>query len=105
MEFKSETFLKIFRKIAVQYSDVVITDNEAISEYVLTSIIKYELLPMGDHAWLNTEDVFTTRNYKSDYYLSVCRIEPENNVELILKTFSKLKYKIKFTSEVEWQRV
>lgn len=40
-------FLKFSEKIAVQYSDVVITDNEAISEYVLTSIIKIaELLPM-----------------------------------------------------------
>lgn len=98
MEFKSETFLKIFRKIAVQYSDVVITDNEAISEYVFNEYNKDSRVIAygGDHAWLNTEDVFTTRNYKSDYYLSVCRIEPENNVELILKTFSKLKYKIKF---------
>lgn len=89
---------KIFRKIAVQYSDVVITDNEAISEYVFNEYNKDSRVIAygGDHAWLNTEDVFTTRNYKSDYYLSVCRIEPENNVELILKTFSKLKYKIKF---------
>lgn len=95
---KVKRFLKFSEKIAVQYSDVVITDNEAISEYVFNEYNKDSRVIAygGDHAWLNTEDVFTTRNYKSDYYLSVCRIEPENNVELILKTFSKLKYKIKF---------
>lgn len=94
---KVKRFLKFSEKSQFNIRMSLLRIMRQFLSTFLTSIIKIaELLPMEDHAWLNTEDVFTTRNYKSDYYLSVCRIEPENNVELILKTFSKLKYKIKF---------
>ena len=33
---------------------------------------------------------------KSDFYLSLCRIEPENNVSMILESFAGTPYKLKF---------
>ncbi|MFB0778026.1 DUF1972 domain-containing protein, partial [Aeromonas salmonicida] len=81
-------FLKLSEKIAVRCSDVVISDNQAISDYVLseygvtTSVIAYG----GDHAFIDMDEMPVN---KEEYYLSICRIEPENNVDMILDAFSK----------------
>ena len=81
-------FLKLSEKIAVRCSDVVISDNQAISDYVLseygvtTSVIAYG----GDHAFIDMDEMPVN---KEKYYLSICRIEPENNVDMILDAFSK----------------
>ncbi|BDO07883.1 DUF1972 domain-containing protein [Aeromonas caviae] len=81
-------FLKISEKIAVRFSDIVVSDNQAISDYVLseygmaTSVIAYG----GDHALIDMDKIPVK---KGEYYLSICRIEPENNVDMILYAFSK----------------
>lgn len=86
-------FLKFSEKLAVKYSDVVISDNKAISDYVKneygvsTEVIAYG----GDHA--------VTKELKlldQGYALALCRVEPENNVELILKAFSQSSKSLKF---------
>ncbi len=87
-------FLKFSEKLAVKYSDIVISDNEAIAQYVkqeynVTSVV---IAYGGDHAITNSVNDF---HQKGDYYLTVCRIEPENNIDLILGSFSKSKEKIK----------
>ncbi|EMJ6428542.1 DUF1972 domain-containing protein [Enterobacter hormaechei] len=80
-------FLKYSEKIAVHYSDTIIADNEAISNYVLkeygvkSSVIAYG----GDHAIGNK----VVAQDKDNYYFTVCRIEPENNIEMILEAFSQ----------------
>ncbi|HAS3626541.1 TPA: glycosyltransferase family 1 protein [Vibrio cholerae] len=87
-------FLKFSEKIAVKYSDVVISDNQAISDYVndeygVTSrVIAYG----GDHV---LPSIYPKLEFE-DYFLSLCRIEPENNVELILEAFSKMDKSLKF---------
>jgi glycosyltransferase involved in cell wall biosynthesis len=86
-------FLKFSEKIAVKYSDVVVADNQAIADYVkseygsTSEVIAYG----GDHAVIKE---LTTHD--EDYALALCRIEPENNVELILESFSKTDEKIQF---------
>ncbi|RWX56615.1 DUF1972 domain-containing protein [Photobacterium chitinilyticum] len=90
----AKKFLKLSEKIAVKYSNVIICDNQAIGDYVtseydtINTIIAYG----GDHV-IPKSNVFVDRE---DFYFSVCRIEPENNVEMILKAFSKTDKNLKF---------
>jgi hypothetical protein len=82
--------LKIFELIAVRYSHFVIADNKSISDYIKSYYKKDSFfIPYGgDHSIkINTEIVSTPKYYKGDYYLSLCRIEPENNVRTILDSF------------------
>lgn len=89
----AKKFLKFSEKIAVKYSDVIVADNQAIADYVqkeygvASEVIAYG----GDHAVVN-ELTFEDEGYA----LALCRIEPENNVELILKSFSQTDKKIQF---------
>ncbi len=87
-------FLKFSEKLAVNYSDVVVTDNQAISDYVLNEYGKQSVTIAygGDHAIrsINVEPV------SNQYALGLCRIEPENNVEMILEAFSKISIPLKF---------
>lgn len=83
-------------KIAVKYSHIDISDNESIQDYTalrygtLSRIIEYG----GDHV----ERVESTNKHhevypflKYLYAVKVCRIEPENNVHLVLEAFTKIK--------------
>lgn len=90
----AKKFLKLSESIAVKYSDVVITDNKAIGEYVDVEYSKDNVVIAygGDHAVIDTERVGSTE----DYYLALCRIEPENNVEMILKAFAGSEHRLKF---------
>lgn len=86
-------FLKLSEKIAVRYSDTVIADNSAIAEHVKETYgVEAEVIAYGgDHAIVGE-----ISNESDQYALALCRIEPENNVELILEAFSKTNKKIKF---------
>lgn len=94
-------FLKLSERLAVKYSHIVIADNQAITEYVdneykvKTITIAYG----GDHA-LNSKLPLAVEE-KADFYLSICRVEPENNIHLILDAFSKTKQTLKFVGN--WQ--
>jgi len=94
----AKRFLKFSEKIAVRFSDTIVADNRAIANYVAkeyglkTVTIAYG----GDHAKIR--DVPRAR---SDFYLALCRIEPENNIVLILEAFEKSEERIKFIGN--WQ--
>ena len=85
-------FLKFSEKLAVRYSDVVIADNQAIADYVTSEygkncdVIAYG----GDHALATLADPFSFPQLPSDYALALCRIEPENNVAMILDAWTRL---------------
>jgi glycosyltransferase involved in cell wall biosynthesis len=89
----AKKFLKFSEKVAVKYSDVVIADNKGIADYVkseygrVSQIIAYG----GDHAVISE---LTPSD--EGYALALCRIEPENNVEMILESFSRTAKKLKF---------
>lgn len=87
-------FLKLSEHVAVKFSDVVVTDNKAISEYVLStySIDSKIIAYGGDHAIRNSESIKSNECYA----LGLCRIEPENNVHLILEAYSRSGGNIKF---------
>ncbi len=89
----AKRFLKFSEKLAVKHSDVVIADNQAIADYVQSeygvesTVIAYG----GDHAI--TDNLTITDD---GFALALCRIEPENNVAMILEAFSKTDKKLKF---------
>ncbi len=87
-------FLKWSEGIAVKYADHIVADNAAIQEYVKdeyqseASMIAYG----ADHSKpedATEEDIEKYRFLLEKYTFSVCRIEPENNVELTLETYRR----------------
>ena len=82
-------FLRLSEKIAVNFADEVIADNQVISEYILdaygkaSTVIAYG----GDHVTRSpSSDAYKLRNSLPHVYnFALCRIEPENNVEKIIQ--------------------
>ncbi len=89
-------FLKFSEFIAVRHSDVVVTDNQAITDYVYEEYgVKSETIAYGgDHAITDVQ--VQSVKTQDDYALGLCRIEPENNVEMILEAYSRTSLSIKF---------
>lgn len=81
-------------KQAVKYSDVVIGDNKGITDYVKEAYSKDAVLIAygGDNAVKITDDALYEKYpyMKNPYAVTVCRIEPENNIHKILEAFSKM---------------
>jgi glycosyltransferase involved in cell wall biosynthesis len=82
-------------KIAVKYSHADIADNESIQDYTayryksLSNIIEYG----ADHTMKicpNAEHYTMYPFLEKPYAFKVCRIEPENNIHIVLKAFSKI---------------
>ena len=81
--------------MAVKYSHIDISDNEAIQDYTaarygtLSRIIEYG----ADHTMRIPRNKDSIEKYSflaKPYAFKVCRIEPENNVHLILEAFDKV---------------
>lgn len=88
-------FLKYSEKLAIKYGDEIITDNKAIQKYV-TDIYGRESIFIayaGDQVRKLdlTEEVIKQYSLPSRYACSVCRIEPENNIQLIIEAFIEAK--------------
>lgn len=89
--------------IAVAHSHEVIADNEAIRDYVAgefgacCEVIAYG----GDHALLVNPDPSAVSELPERYALALCRIEPENNVALILDAFASLDTPLVFVGNWE----
>jgi glycosyltransferase involved in cell wall biosynthesis len=90
----AKIFLRFSEYLAVRHSDVTICDNRCITDYVnnVYGSVAATIAYGGDHA-LRYDHSSPESNFGSikfeRYFLSICRIEPENNVELILKAFSE----------------
>lgn len=90
-------FLKLSEKLAVKYSDEIVADNKAILDYVKdeyginANLIAYGgdhvLCPLSEEDALKVLDEYNVT--KDAYSLGICRIEPENNVEMILEAYSR----------------
>jgi glycosyltransferase involved in cell wall biosynthesis len=83
--------LRQSERVAVRWSHVVIADNQAIAQHIANQynapceVIAYG----GDHA-VAAEGVRVDHLHLPERYaVSVCRIEPENNVHMILEAFAK----------------
>lgn len=85
-------FLKWSEKLAIKYADVIITDNKAIQDYVTTeyntnsTLIAYG----GNHVTIPAKVAPPIEEFS----FGLCRIEPENNVHVILEAFSNTTQKL-----------
>jgi len=85
-------YLRLAEWCAVRASHCVIADNEGIANYIY---LRYGIKPRviaygGDHA-VKGEARDRPVNTPELYALGLCRIEPENNVGVILQAFSESK--------------
>ena len=84
-------FLKISEKCAVKNSDHIITDNKGIQDYV-NRVYGLSSIMIGYGAYEMNEPI-KLKKYKdlkiksNQYAFKVARIEPENNIEMILNAF------------------
>ena len=83
-------YLNYAEKLAVKYSDYLIADSPVIQNYLKEKYnINSRYIPYGADIY-NSESIETLNKYDiapGQYYISVARIEPENNIETILNGF------------------
>ncbi|RAY77887.1 glycosyl transferase, partial [Enterobacter cloacae] len=93
----AKKFLKKSEQVSVNIADVVISDNQAIANYVENEYNKKsEVIAYGgDHA-VNLSTPINKEIQSENYYLGLCRIEPENNIEMILNAFINTSLVLKF---------
>lgn len=90
----AKLFLQISEKMAVNVSDVTIADHSIIQGYVRQYYRKKsELISYGaDHVVFREFAEKTLKEYpflRQPYALSVCRIEPENNIHIMIEAFNR----------------
>lgn len=88
----AKLYLYWAEKIAVKFSHSDISDNESIQDYTamrygsLSNVIEYG----ADHTLVVFPEEDDIKKYPflaKPYAFKVCRIEPENNIEMILESF------------------
>ena len=90
-----QRFLKFSEALAVKFSDADITDNAALKRYTAMNYktLSYLVAYGADHVKPRLPIINDFLKYPfldSDYTFKVCRIEPENNVHIILESFAQL---------------
>lgn len=86
-------YLKFSEKLAVKYSGKLISDNQGIQDYIYEKYgRKSELIAYGgDQAVLVKKSKGRRYEFEgSDYFVTVARIQKDNNIELILNSFINL---------------
>ena len=93
--FFEKIILKLSEFIACYSSDVIISDNKEIKNYIDKKYnIKSIYIPYGGNHVKNPKVNSNLIKFKSkDYAVKVCRIEPENNVEMVLEAFCKINHR------------
>lgn len=88
----AKLYLYLAEKWAVRFSHIDISDNESIQDYTaarygtLSRVIEYG----ADHTVIENKEIEMS-NYDfihTKYAFKVCRIEPENNIDMILEAFA-----------------
>jgi glycosyltransferase involved in cell wall biosynthesis len=92
-------FLAFSEEVGIKYSTAIIADNKIIQDYILnTYSVKAFLIEYGgDNAKAvemrsETESLYNVKAFQ--YAFKVCRIVPENNIDLILDAFSRIEYNL-----------
>lgn len=88
----ARNFLRFSERIAVRFSHEIISDNRAIAEYVRRTykVGSHVIAYGGDHAVTVNEAAVDEFDLPENFAFSICRIEPENNLHIILEAFSRL---------------
>jgi glycosyltransferase involved in cell wall biosynthesis len=100
-------FLHLSERIAVAYSAVVVGDNKVIVDYIRSTYGKDAVLIEygADNAIKDEAITFDDYSFiKKPYAITVCRIEPENNIDVILKAFSDQAISIPILLIGNWQK-
>lgn len=88
----AKALLRWSERQAVRHSDTVIGDNKGITDYIKSAYgTDAVLIPYGgDHAERTEDDaLFDPYPFaRAKYAVTVCRIEPENNIHIILEAFA-----------------
>ncbi|MBI3345972.1 MAG: DUF1972 domain-containing protein [Burkholderiales bacterium] len=81
---RRKMLLRIFDFLAQRFSHVVVYDNAALVEFVIPSARNksVEIAYSGDHVIRNE-----TSGMRPGRALTICRIEPENNIDLLIEGF------------------
>lgn len=90
----ARAFLKWSEKIAVKYSDITVVDNKGLQEYITEAYgVSSQVIAYGGDqvkkVELSNELAYKYKFLKQSYYTAVARIQPDNNVDMILKAFEK----------------
>ncbi len=88
-------FLKFSELLAVKYSHADVADNEAIKRYtsIYYKTLSHQIEYGADHVQNNTVNKALMKKYPfmgKPYAFKVARIEPENNIHMILRSFANL---------------
>lgn len=94
-----QLYLKWLEKIGIRWSSTIISDNVEIRGYIKNVYGKSSVLIEygGDHVSSVSLSLDTKKLYNIEhgsYAFKVCRIEPENNLDLILESFSESAVKL-----------
>jgi glycosyltransferase involved in cell wall biosynthesis len=85
-------FLKLSESFGVRFAKTVIADNKKIQEYITSEYKRDSVLIEygGDQVLKVPMSEATEKKYgikSQNYAFKVCRIEPENNIDLIIEAF------------------
>lgn len=102
----AKRFLKFSEYLAVKFSDGIVADNKHIQEYVTEEygedsfLIAYganHVMPVPVDAYMKKFSFLG-----SPYVFTVCRIEPENNIEMQLKAFKECEIGMPYVVVGNW---
>lgn len=94
--YLAKNFLRLSELLAVKFADRIIVDNQGIAKHILKKYNKksVQIAYGGDHVKkiLLNKKIKKKYNIPKYYAFKVARIEPENNIDLILSSFSITKF-------------
>lgn len=82
-----KSLLYLFDRLSQQFAYGVIYDNDQLKQFVLRNKYAACIAYSGDHAIVGDEIHAGNSVGQSSYTLTVCRIEPENNCEMLIRGF------------------
>ncbi|TDQ19633.1 glycosyltransferase involved in cell wall biosynthesis [Algoriphagus boseongensis] len=104
--FFAKRFLKFSEALAVRFSHGVVADNKHIQDYVEEEYGKDSfLIAYGANHVNAVEPIAYQKKFSflgSPYVFTVCRIEPENNVEMQLRAFKECEIGMPYVVVGNW---
>lgn len=94
-----QQFLHYAERLAIKYSDHYIADSTAIQEYLRNKyMVEPAYIPYGAviHDSADPDLLRSYRTAAHEYFLLVARLEPENNIEIILEGFYRSNSSLSF---------
>lgn len=102
----AKKFLKFSERLAVTFSHGVISDNKHIQDYVMEEYRKSSfLIAYGANHVSYVEPKPYLKKFAflgSPYIFTVCRIEPENNIEMQLRAFKECEIGMPYVVVGNW---